>query len=473
MRMTVLGALACLALSLPATASASDLQTRPAPLHAANYDAAPAVVYIPTEGIDLTPVEMCPIAQGGRDNSGLGCIVGLDAATTTTPAANVQDVVDGVTTALAPFNILVTTTRPPEYVPYLMILVGDQASEMGTSYTCAGAGIDCDGPKRNEIVSTVGSTMNCTDPDPVQAALIAFGYASGLENTDNAMDPMYYRPFDAGVGGPDYTMPGLEFQDACATLVETIDGEDNTMTNPSPCPGSYHDTYCDGNDGQINTFQELVGVYKQGPWVEDTTPPTVDTMQMPAEGDVLPAQSDLDADAMITDDSGLVFARWTIQSDAFLGADGFDATGALCKGTNKVCILEFEGTPYFDASGGFPFSEITKLPGGDFTLTLEASDLSGNAIEPIVVHFSVEGGGGADTTAGSDGGNASEGGNDGNDSADGGSSSGGSGDTGGTGNQNDDSSGCSCRTDDSGSGGAAALLLGVIGFGWSRRRRAR
>ena len=52
----VCGAASLAALSLSTTANAE-----------------PAIVYVPTEAIDLVPTEMCPVPQSGQSNTGLGC----------------------------------------------------------------------------------------------------------------------------------------------------------------------------------------------------------------------------------------------------------------------------------------------------------------------------------------------------------------------------------------------------------------
>jgi hypothetical protein len=180
--------------------------------------------------------------------------------------------VEGLQSALAPYNVLVTSVRPPEYVPYQMLLPSDEVNAESLSRTCAGAAIDCDGVQRNDIAFTSGGSMFCMNPDAVQAALIAFGYMSGLENNDNPMDPMFYQasaPF-----GPDFTMPALAYDDSCSNLVQTVD--DMEMTNPLQCAASVnHEPYCDGMDNQANSHAELLAYYGMGPAPEDTTPPTV------------------------------------------------------------------------------------------------------------------------------------------------------------------------------------------------------
>lgn len=460
-------------------ASADELQSKPDVQHADGYDAVPTVLFVPTETIPLVPSTECPVSQGGGDNSALGCVAGLDMAGDHMPPANVDDVIMGLTTALAPYNILVTSTRPPEFVPYQMLLPGDEVNDMSTSRTCAGAAIDCDGVQRNDIAFTNGGTMFCMDPDPVQAALIAFGYMSGLENNDNPMDPMYYQaatPF-----GPDFTMPSTMFVDVCSNLVETVD--DMEMTNPLQCPASVnHEPYCEGADNQANSHLELVAYYGEGPWVEDTTPPTVDAMTIPEDGATV--EGELDLSATVSDDSGLVFVRWTLQSDALIGLPGADATGRVCKGHNGVCAVSYEADPPYDQVEGGVYStapELASLPDGEYTITFEASDLSGNQLAtPIMLTVTVSGNGGVDTTDGTATmttdatatatdatATASDSDSDGESSSE--ESGNGSNQTG---DEGGDEGGCSCSTDteEQGYGGLAALFLGLVGFVASRRR---
>lgn len=462
---------ACSIGSISTVAAAGDLEQRPDPVGAYEYDAAPAVLFIPDASIPLTPSDMCAYPQGGGDHAGLGCVAGLEAAEDYTPPDNIETIADGMRAALAPYNVLVTSTRPPEYVPYMLLLPGEAMNEESISYTCAGAGIDCDGVGRNDIGLTNGGTMNCTAPDPLHAALIAFGYMSGLENNDNPMDPMFYPP--------DFSMPATEYQDMCATLVPTLD--DMGMDNLPVCVSFYHETHCDDQDGQINSHLELLGVYGAGPAVEDTTPPEVTELGIAdMDGVVFPAGTPLPLTATVTDDSGLVFVRWTLVStnEDFLMFDA-NGDGAVCKGHNDVCEVGFEGAgpPYYQVDGGdYGAMDLAAVPGGDYQITFEASDLTGNVAEAVTVMVTVEGGGSADTT----GGNAdTTDGNDSNDSNDSNdddgndesSSDGGSADSNATGGD-EEASGCSCNTDGDRSG-AAFMLIGLAGLGLARRRTRR
>ena len=461
---------ACSLFSIASTAAAGELASVGRSIGADGYEAVPATLFIPDASIPLTPSDECSFPQGGNDNAALGCIGGLEAATDYTPPGNATDVFDGVVTALAMYNVRVTAVRPPDYVPYMMLLPGDAVNPDSLSRTCAGAIPDCDGVQRNDIGTTSGGSMFCMDPDPIQAALIAFGSMSGLEGNDNPMDPMFYQA--AAPFGPDYANPSLEYQDMCSQLVPTVD--DMEMANQINCaPSLYHEPYCDGQDNQTNGHVELLAIYGAGPVVEDTTPPTIDAIGI-EDGMVLPAGADLPLTATVTDDSGLVFARWTITntSKAFLDFDT-NADGVVCKSHNTVCEVDFVGSgpPYYQVDGGdYGAAELAPAGaiGGEFTITFEASDLAGNVMEMVTAVITVEGGT-ADTSGGSadsaDSADSNDSGNDESSSSE--SGGGGSADAGADGGTDD--GGCSCNTSND-AGGAAFMLIGLIGLGWSRRR---
>ncbi|MBX7078363.1 MAG: hypothetical protein K1X88_04180 [Nannocystaceae bacterium] len=478
MKRTTATLFACSTFAIAATAHARGLQARTEVTPADGYEAVPAVLFVPDAPISLIPSSMCPISQGGNDNAGLGCVAGLDAATDYMPPANLVNVVEGLSSALAPYNVLVTSVRPPEYVPYQMLLPSDEVNAESLSRTCAGAAIDCDGVQRNDIAFTSGGSMFCMDPDPVQAALIAFGYMSGLENNDNPMDPMFYQadaPF-----GPDFTMPALTYADTCSNLVQTVD--DMEMINPLQCAASInHEPYCDGMDNQANSHQELLAYYGPGPVVEDTTPPTVEALGiMDMDGAVIPDGGALPLTATVSDDSGPVFVRWTLTSDNadFLTFDA-DGNGSVCKSHNGVCEVDFMGeVPYQQIEGNnYDATEIAMVPGDDYTITFEASDLYGNTIEAVTVTITVEGGGGGESGGADTSGGGSASASDTNASASASDSNGdestssdieGPGDSG----QTDDSGGgCSCNSP--GAGGSAWFLLGFVGLAAGRRRSRR
>jgi hypothetical protein len=224
-----LAVVALVGLGSAATANAADIGAAQDPKHADAYEPRIGMLFVPTEDVTLIPSSMCPVGQGGGDNAALNCAAGLTEETTYTVSAD-DALVTSLTDALAPYNVTVVTERPPEYVPYSMLIVQDGEAPKSISYTCVGAAIDCDGPNRNEIAFTNGGTANCDTPDVLMTTLIAFGYMSGLENNDNPMDPMFYPP--------DFTMPVMAFDDTCSNLVPTLDEE--MMPNNLACPMSYH-----------------------------------------------------------------------------------------------------------------------------------------------------------------------------------------------------------------------------------------
>jgi MYXO-CTERM domain-containing protein len=430
-----------------------------------DYEPTAAVLVIPDAEVMLVPASMCPIPQGGQDNSGLLCSAGVSMPTAFPPIAGLADIITGVETALAPYNILVTSTMPPPYVPFQMLIPTDNVDDMSMGVTCTAAGTDCDGKKRNDIGFTLAGTMACMDPDPIHASLYAFGRMSGLEGKNNPMDPMNYPP--------DYTMPATAYQDACDAMVQTIDPK-TMMPDPFVCVGLIHEVHCMDMMDQQNSHLELEAVYGAGPWVEDTTAPTVDSIEMPENGAMIPEGMGISLNAMVSDDSGTVFARWTIQSPALAGIDPADDTGTLCKGTNDACALTYDGgsMPHYDSSQGFPVSELSgALPGGEYTITFEASDLSGNTIEPMSVTVTIAGGAADDSGTGGATNTTMTATSASSTTAVTSFTSGETGDGtegGATGDEGGDG-GCSCSTTPR--GGAAFMLAGLFGLAVARRRR--
>ena len=476
--------MSCLAFGLSATAAADEpLQTTPEPVGAFNYDAAPAVLYIPTEAVDLVPVAMCEIPQMNDDNPALGCTdLVLDPATFE-PVANIDDIVTGVTDALAPYNVIVTTTRPPVYVPYQMLIPQDSEDPKSTSQSCTIAAADCDGIDRADIGFTSGGTANCMDPDPVMAALIAFGRMSGLEGKDNPMDVMGFPP--------DFAMPVTEFVDACDVIV-TPEDPDTMMPTPLLCPSSQHEEngMCTMDDEQ-NSHQELLAVYGAADpaiLTDSAAPEIGEVTGAPAQDAMLPAGTKLMLSVPVTDDSGYAMVRIAVESTALeseFGAPGGivdkcfgGSCGVRVGGDATPQAIEFDpgmNMAYPDPSAPFSMNELGggALPGGAYTITVEASDLAGNEATPFTVSFMVEGGGDEtgtdpDTSGGDDNTDADD--DDADDDDDDGDSSGDDDDddSNATGDDGGDE-GCSCTTGPTG-GNAAFLLFGIAGLAMSRRR---
>lgn len=441
--------------------------------------AEPAILYIPTEPVVLTPTGTAPCTSS--DHSALGCTGSVDEVTELPAYPEAVALAEAMREALDPYDVWVTHERPPAYVPYVMLLPSDEPAPDSTSFTCVSAGINCGSRQRNDIARTRGSTMSCTNPVPLHAALYAFGRASGLEGVANPDDWMGYVP--------DYTNTPVGYVDACVDRVNQLGVNDmgEQIQLPLECTSLDHFACPDDADGdaQQNSHQDLLLYY--GPRTVDREPPVLSNI-VPADGDYVPPGGDLLLDVDIDDADPVVAVRWAIESPVLedVGVPG----GRLSICTNDVCDGSWDdATPLKATSSDWSF-EIMALPLGEYTVTLEVADFHGNVAELVthVVTVGEDPGGGESTTgpvdppppppATTDDGVVTTGDvdpgtdsgrpplpPDGADTTDGGST-----DTEGDGLLLDRPS-CSCRSPASGSEGVLPLLIGLLGVGVIRRRR--
>ena len=447
------------ALSLPATA-----------------DAEPAILYIPTEEISLSPsgMDACAGVSMSDYNAGLGCVPGLSSAGGQTPYANAAAITTALETALTDFDVMVTNERPVDYLPYYILLVSDMENTESLSWTCTGSQINCAARNRNSIAFVNGGTMNCSDPDDVHASLYAFGNMAGLEAKVPPMmgdpDPMDYRP-DAPDAGPDYSNAATTYQDRCDDRAMPLGGEEGMTPQMPPCTSADH-VMCD--NGQANSYQDLLDVF--GMRTMDMDAPVI-TVAAPMEGATIPEGGDIEVQFSVEDADPIVGVRVVVASPALeeAGVEG----GQITACTNNQCDFDYlNGNPLRPSNE--PFNDFTlsgPLPGGDYTVTFEASDYHGNVAEMQTVNVTVEGGpvGGTDSNGSDTSDSASsDSGSDSNGSGiTGGGSTGGEdtddGSSGDTAGGDEDDGGCSCSTDNApGFGGASLLLFGLLGL---RRRR--
>ena len=146
-----------------------------------------------------------------------------------------------------------------------------------------------------------------------------------------------------------------------------------------------------------------------------------------------------------------------------------------------LCDVNFlDGEPFKPVDSAWNRA-FEGLPGGEYTITVEASDYYGNIADRVEITITLEGGpvdptGGDTDTAGDGSGGESDSSDpsDTNDTfvSEGDDSSGGDTDGSGGGASDDggSSSGCSVGTE-GGAGGSIALMLGLFGLGFVRRRR--
>ncbi len=431
--------------------------------------AEPAVLYIPTEPIDLVPSgtigTLCENVGMGEYNPGAGCFPNLEMETTEAPYGNAETLAMDIAAALEPFDVHVTTERPPAYLPHYMLLPSDEVSKMGTSYSCAGAPIGCAGRRRNGIATTSGGTMNCMDPDQLQASLYAFGRMAGLEGSVNPMDPMHYPP--------DFMTPATAFQDQCDDRSQLINPE-TMMPSPLECTSADHNG-CEM--GQQNTVADLTAYF--GERTDDTDPPVLSNMQ-PTDGQdfELPAGAavaEVTFSVDIEDADPIVGLSIRVESDVFMPDLGRNyITGC----TNNHCDFNLiAGDPFKPTDSDWAFA--LGLPGGSYAVTIEASDYHGNVADTISYSFTVNGGMGTETGGVTDTDSPTTGATMTGaptttvgmttflDTTD--TEGGETGDGEATGMQMDDDGGCNCRSS-SGAGGAFMVILGLFGFMATRRR---
>ena len=457
---------------------------------AASAETKAAVLYIPTGDVMLTPsgTDICIAVSMSDYNNGLGCVPGLEEARVESAHPMAEALAGDIGTALEPYNVHVTTTRPPEYMPYYTIFASNETNDESESRSCVGAPNVCAGRGRDLMGFTNGGTMNCMGPDTLQTMLYAFGRMSGLEGSMNAMDAMHYPP--------DFMTPATGFVDECVTIAPLIGGKDGMTELPLECTSVDHE----GGDcmmGEQNPHQDLIAYF--GAASEDADAPVIENM-MPADGDTIGEDDDLSVSMTVSDASPHVAVMLKVESPALEGVDNpalLDGSLSAC--TSSWCDFDFlSGDPFRENDGAWEL-DLPGLPGGEYTITFAAADYHGNVAEEVVITVTKEGGPIDPTDSDTDGGSDSDSDSDsesdsmattdsngsdtndtfldtGNSDSDSDSDSDTEGDDDddeddGGGADMEDDGGCGCTTDE-GAGGAMAFFLGLVGFGLTRRRRS-
>ncbi len=437
-------------------------------------EAEPAIVYVPTQDVTLTPTgEGDCSGIGGQVHSAGGCAnVPQQVATPPHPAA--AALIDMLGESLDSYDVHVTSVRPPPYIAYTMLLANEDPAPTSMSFTCSSGGINCAGLKRNDIAMTRGPTTNCVAPELLQTALYALGRASGLEGVSDTSDVMHYVP--------DYSMAAVGFVDGCSPIVNQLGFNDkgNLIELPLECTSLDHSGCV---NGQQNSHVDLLDRY--GPRLVDREPPQFSALE-PGDGAVVAVGSELVLDVEVSDADPVIGLQWTIISPIF--GNQTVESGQISRCTNDLCDMEWpDAIPLKPTDSDWSFS-VAGLPEGDYEVMLEAADFHGNVAEPVVMVVSIGDvppppatDTGADTSADTSGGPsnttsttsttsvpppASNGTDDGADDEGSVDGTGGSAMEGGALDQ-----GCSCRSGSSPVPGG--LLWGLlIAAGVARRRRA-
>ncbi|MFO0636078.1 MAG: hypothetical protein U0168_24840 [Nannocystaceae bacterium] len=418
------------------------------PLHAMAYEAAPGILYVEMNGVTLSP----SCGNGDAANAALNCSPLVDAQTQFPPygngsaqAATFQELQN----YYEPFNIVMSTQRPPDWLPYTMAVIGGASNQGGG--VCGVANVACDGLKRNHVSLTFPESCGGVSETAAQET----SHNWGLEHTDDQSDLMY--PFNNG-GFKTYV-------DACNDISHA------TGSGTTQC-GYIHEVYCPAGGGeQQNSYQELMGVF--GPREVDTVAPMI-TSTVPEDGATISTHDSVLITATVAEDSNFLGAKWTWLEGLPEGVDEY----TRC--TNNVCTQDYALTPGTDPNEvAWDFANMMGAPPGTYSFQFEVMDAYGNydsrTITVEVVEDAAEGGSGEGSGGGSEGGSA-EGG-----SADGTGSDGGADGTGGEGSGSagaeagaeggDDGAGRVCLSHRRVALGRVGAAFAVAGRGRRARRR--
>lgn len=357
-------------------------------------------------------------------------------------------VVQIVRTRLNDFGITVTDTRPGSG-DYDMEMVGDWSPPPGGGFAGVAPSIDCFDNRGGEVSFTLDGAGSSDGVSEIILQEVAHTW--GLEHIDDQGDLLY----------PTTQGQNKVFKDECLTIV-TLNDDNTTSPTGANC-NQMHTNFCSSNSQ--NSYQEMLALF--GPGIPDTTAPTVQILE-PAEGATL--EGDVNLRISLEDNQSPIIINTTITIESDSLDDPIKQDGA------------YAGPSELD----FP---IKGLPGGEYTITIDAEDEDDNPTSDSVTFTLIgappadsgsdsDSGGdesGGETSGGTDGGEGGgegeagggesngDGGGDGD--GDGGDDSGVETDSAGAGG--DDSGGCSVETPGSGIGWAALGLLGLVAF---RRR---
>ena len=327
----------------------------PPPLPALDYDAAPGILYVAMDGVTLTST----CGGGDSAHSAKNCTPLVEGEVTFPSygsGSQQSSLFQTLRNYYDPFNLVLTTTRPPDWIPYTMAVVGGSSSLANCGDgpcgggTCGIANVQCDGLRRNHVSLTF--PQSCGGVAEVAAQETAHNW--GLEHTDNVSDLLY--PFNNG---------GFKtFQDQC------MDINHATSQNPVTQCGYVHELYCPNGGGeQQNSYAELMGVF--GPRQDDDTPPQIMEIQ-PADGTVIGTDESVTITARVAENTNFVAAKWTWQEGLPEELDSF----TRC--TNKVCDEPYNVGVGFDPNAvNWDFVSLNQPPAGTYTFKFEVADAYG------------------------------------------------------------------------------------------------
>lgn len=340
------------------------------PLHAMSYEAVAGVLYVEMNGVTLNPT----CGNGDAANAALNCSPLVDSETQfpaygngSAQAATFQE----LQSYYEPFNIVMTSQRPPDWLPYTMAVIGGASNQGGG--VCGVANVACDGLKRNHVSLTFPES--CGGVSEIAAQETSHNW--GLEHVDDQTDLMY--PFNNG-GFKTYT-------DACNTVDHSTGGA------VTQC-GYIHEIYCPAGEGeQQNSYQELLGVF--GARAVDSVAPEISDIQ-PPDGSVFHQSDSINVTASVTEDSHFLGAKWT-----WIDGELPDGLTEYTVCTNNVCTQNYSLTPGTDPNTvAWDFINLSGAPVGTYTFQFEVLDAYANYDSAMITIEIIPDG--ADTATGPD-----------------------------------------------------------------------
>jgi hypothetical protein len=414
-------------------------------------DPTPGVAYLNFDGVTLTS----ECTNSARNCTGLVSAAGGQVTFPPYGSDSTRSaIVNAFKADYQAMDLVVTTGRPPEYLPYVMNVIGGTNSNAGQDPgVCGVAYVACDGAKRNHVSLTFPES--CSQIPVVVSHETAHNW--GLEHVTDQSDMMY-----PSVG------PNREFRDRCMNITTVDDA-------PIQC-GYVHEHYCpSGGGSEQNSFAELLGVF--GTRTPDDIAPEIVSIS-PADGTDFSSTDSFTITASVNENSNFVGARWTWTEGV---PDEIGDSYSRC--TNDVCDDDY-GAFWEPSETAWDFLKFgPDAPQGTYSFEFEVMDAYGN-YDSKSITITVDGGSSSGTSSQGDDGGTGSGdggtgsGDHGTGSDEGGTSSGdggtGSGD-GGTGSLDDPpdgpgengENGCGCGTSPTTWGGATLSLLVLCGL---RRR---